>query len=1020
MRRFFGVLAIFAVLAGAVPAIADSAAAVLTAERLKTFDALNTANDWAELEKQAGAALAELDRTPGADDLDRATALLWLQRAHEGEGRYALAEGEARRLLAIREAKLGPDAADTGDADDAVAGVLYDQGQLAQAEMFYRRGVAVALKNFAPDSLQVAVELSNLALVVQDRGRLAEAEPLYRRALAAARKTAGDNSPYTATFENNLAEILRRLGRYEEAELLFRESLAVSEATLGQNHPATASSLNNLAHVLQHQGRYAEAEPLFTRAIAIDEAASGPDHASTAIDVHNKAALLSDLGRMAEAEALMRRALAIQTKAQGAAHPNTARMSADLAELLRRRDRPAEAEALYREAEGVQLSQLGPRHPDLARTLGGLAEVRQARGDLREADRLARQALRINQSTLGAAHPLTLAAEERLADIQFAAGDAAGAAARLRPVCAARLSTVSGRGQNGDTHRQGDSLAGHCARRLTLALRALSPRPDGRLAREAFIVAQRATQSAAAEALARAGALDAARRDGVGAEAQAYEDALVRRDSLDQALAEVAGKPGPAAADRRETLRKDRAAAGELIASLERTLILKAPGYWDFRAPGVVPVAELQGRARGRAGLLNPDEALILFETPADGDRGLVFAVTRENFAWATINLTGRDLAARIAALRRQIDPLSYGVAEPPGAGSAPRRRGPRFDRQAAFDLYKTLFGDPAIQAVIGSKPTWLVIPSGALTTLPPALLVTAPPPGGTAGDASPEQMRVTAWLARSRAIGILPAVGSLRTLRTGGTASAPAGGEALLALADPDFGGGAGAGDQAEQAAPRGFDAYFRDGRPNETALSRLPALPGARAEAQALKRALGAADDTVLSGAAASKAELLRRNRDGRLAKVRVLEFATHGLLAGDISGLAEPALALSAEDGPGNILLRASEAAGLTLHADWVLLSACNTASPDAADSQGLSGLTRAFLFAGARSLLVSHWRLSDDVAETLVPAILRLQRGEGHLSKAEALRRASLAILDDGEPRHAFPFAWAPFVLVGEPR
>jgi CHAT domain-containing protein len=160
------------------------------------------------------------------------------------------------------------------------------------------------------------------------------------------------------------------------------------------------------------------------------------------------------------------------------------------------------------------------------------------------------------------------------------------------------------------------------------------------------------------------------------------------------------------------------------------------------------------------------------------------------------------------------------------------------------------------------------------------------------------------------------------------------------------------------------------------------------------------------------------MARNADGRLARVRVLEFATHGFVAGAATWLSEPALALAAGERPEDELLLASEASTLKLNADWVLLSACNTASPDAPEAEGLSGLSRAFFFAGARSLLVSHWRVRDDVASRLVPAILLAERDNPGLSRAGALQQASLAILDDPAIHAAHPSAWAPFTLIGE--
>jgi len=217
---------------------------------------------------------------------------------------------------------------------------------------------------------------------------------------------------------------------------------------------------------------------------------------------------------------------------------------------------------------------------------------------------------------------------------------------------------------------------------------------------------------------------------------------------------------------------------------------------------------------------------------------------------------------------------------------------------------------------------------------------------------------------------------------------------------------------------AARGFASYFRDGVPIADALQDVPTLPGTRIEGEALEKALNGKPGSLLLGRQASKAQLMQRNKDGRLAQVRVLEFATHGLVAGFASDLAEPALLLAAGDKPSDELLLASEAATLNLNADWVLLSACNTASPDEPEAQGLSGLSRAFFFAGARSLLVSHWRVRDDVAPLLIPAMLLAERQNVALSRAQALQQATLAVLDNRALDAASPAAWAPFTLIGE--
>jgi CHAT domain-containing protein len=267
--------------------------------------------------------------------------------------------------------------------------------------------------------------------------------------------------------------------------------------------------------------------------------------------------------------------------------------------------------------------------------------------------------------------------------------------------------------------------------------------------------------------------------------------------------------------------------------------------------------------------------------------------------------------------------------------------------------------------------------------------------------------------------VALLPAVSSLRTLRQILPAARDSTPDPLLVFADPDFSRLRTAPKTRVASAPtRGFSTYFRDGVPLAEALDDVPSLPGTLIEGRALEHALHGRPGSLLTGRDASKAELMARNADGRLGKVRVLEFATHGLVAGDASDLAEPALVLAAGATPADELLLASEAATLKLNADWVLLSACNTASPDAPEAQGLSGLSRAFFYAGARSLLVSHWRVRDDVAPKLIPAMLLAERNNPRLSRAEALRQASLAILDDRSLNAANPAAWAPFTLIGE--
>jgi len=157
--------------------------------------------------------------------------------------------------------------------------------------------------------------------------------------------------------------------------------------------------------------------------------------------------------------------------------------------------------------------------------------------------------------------------------------------------------------------------------------------------------------------------------------------------------------------------------------------------------------------------------------------------------------------------------------------------------------------------------------------------------------------------------------------------------------------------------------------------------------------------------------------------LSSTSVIAFATHGLLSGELSGLAEPALVLTPPDAASlddDGLLTASEIAELRLSTDWVILSACNTAGTDGRpDAEGLSGLARAFLYAGARSILVSHWPVRDDAAARLTTGTLSRIGEDATIGRSQALRRAMLSLMEDERDQSlAHPSAWAPFIIVGE--
>jgi CHAT domain-containing protein len=343
------------------------------------------------------------------------------------------------------------------------------------------------------------------------------------------------------------------------------------------------------------------------------------------------------------------------------------------------------------------------------------------------------------------------------------------------------------------------------------------------------------------------------------------------------------------------------------------------------------------------------------------------------------------------------------------------------FDLAAAHELYVGLFGP--IEALIKDKPLLLIAPSGPLTALPFHLLVTDKP-----GIAVPQMQsndmavyRDAAWLVKRHAVTVLPSVANLKVLRVLARKGQATKGDKrpakkpMIGFGDPVF-----APDQNKVVArSRAYADYWHGASVDRARLAdALAPLPDSAEELKAVAAKLGASSSDIHLGRNATEANVKRL----LLADYRVVYFATHGLVAGDVEGLGEPSLALTLPNAPSELddgLLTASEVAQLRLDADWVVLSACNTAAGEKPGAEALSGLARAFFYAGARALLVSHWRIDSKAAARLATSTFDIMKSNQTIGRAEALRRAMLAYLDDrSDIWNAYPGFWGSFSLVGE--
>jgi CHAT domain-containing protein/tetratricopeptide (TPR) repeat protein len=1009
---------------------------------------------YAEAEPLYKRALTIDEKALGPEHPAVATDLNNLAALYQAQSRYAEVEPLYKRSLAIREKALRPDHLDVAQSLNNLAALYRAQGRYVEAELLYKRFLAIVERALGPEHPHIATAHNNLATLYEDWGRYAEAEPLYERALAIREKVLGSEHPEVAGSLNNLAAFFEGRGRYTEAEPLYKRSLAIREKAFGQNHPDVAQSLNNLAGLYRAQGRYAEAEPLFKRVLAIDEKALGPEHPNVAAPLSHLAFIYSSQGRYAEAEPLFKRALTIDEKALGPEHPVVATNLNNLGLLYRDQGRYAEAEPLYERALAIREKVLGPEHPAVATSLNNLASLYEGQGRYTEVEPLYKHSLAIREKALGQNHPDVAQSLNNLAFLTLSRRNWAQAADYWRRATA----VIERRAELGLAGSEGGSMKGEVVRNSWYfsGLVKMTDRfaPQGHAdragqAREMFETAQWAQASDAASSLAQMAARSATGDAALAGLVRERQDLVGEWQFKDkQLIAAKSQLPAKRSPDAEKVLSDRIAAIDGRLKAIDARFAKDFPEYASLTSPKPASVAEVQA-------LLQPNEALVLFldtderfkPTP---EETFIWVITKGDMRWVRSGLGTKQLTQRVDTLRSGLDQsattrivgdrAATGIGDPEQArnfetvGTGRERNFLPFDFAAAHELYASLFGP--IADVITDKHL-LIVPSGALTQLPFQVLITDnqdPAPSGT------EAFRRGAWLIRNHALTVLPSVSSLKALRQ--LAKESHASRTLIGFGNPLL-EGPDAGYVSLAAAARSKTSCSELSKQKLAALmgkrrgllpfslpnglansgeirSQVP-LPETADELCAVARNLNASGSDIRLADRATEAEIKRLSEAGELAKYRILHFATHGALAGQLSSSSEPGLVLTPpataserDDG----YLSASEIAGLKLDADWIILSACNTAAGGAEGAEALSGLARAFFYAGARALLVSHWAVASDATVKLITGAVERMASDKGVGRAEAMRQSMLALIDKGEDYETHPALWAPFVVVGE--
>lgn len=927
---------------------------------------------------------------------------------------------EARAALAAAVAEA-PDPQARVALLEALGESYQYAGQLARAEASFRAAVEAGEAAWG-ECLQVASTLAKLGNVLRLQAKIESAAPLQQRALAIRERWAPESLEVTDSLHHLF------LLAWERADLEAMVGHTDRALAIQQRWPrdslAMVDTLNDLALLAAEQSRYAEAAETFQRAIVILEGRS-PGSIPLATTIARLGAMAKMLGDLDAAVELLGRALTLRERlAPGSL--GTVSILVNLGVIAEERGDLDTAQA-YMERAAAIAERAAPRSHSMASSLNALGAVARARGELDKSWTLHQRALALREQQPGRSNEIAytlvhlgLTAEAR-GDLDLALGFYLRAQENARSLEPGSTTEAVPLHSLARLHRRAGRLD-EAASTFARALDALESQV-GRLGgaqdpqalfrayhediyREAIEVDLERGRAAEAFRLlerwrARSFLTLLAERDLTFADELPPELERARRDNAaryDRALRVradwVLADGEEARATRDRVLGRLRQERDEIAAELRRS----SPRLAALRQPQPLDLAA------ARQAL---DPGTLALSYSVGKERTVLFAVSREG------GLRVEVLPLGAAGLRQEVERFLEQVRQPSGAG------GPEAGRQPSVaDLGRSLYRNlvAPVADLVGESERVLILPDGPLHRLPFGALVRNTPGGAAAGG-----QYLAEWKPLHTALS-LTVYGTLRAADGRSSAGAAAAGPArLVAFGDPRY--------------PRGGATASAPGAPGDPAdpLRRSlgvglrsfdwSALPHTRREVERLAE--------VYPGARLYLGEEATEERAKSVAReARILHFATHAHL--DDRTPLDSALVLSIPEelapGRDNGLLQVWEIfESVRLEADLVVLSACESALGRELSGEGMVGLTRAFQYAGARSVVATLWSVADQVTAELMARFHRhLAAG---LPKDEALRAAQRELIreplrtttESGQAvttDASAPFFWAAFQLFGD--
>ncbi len=958
--------------------------------------------------------------------------------------RFREAEDYLRRVLKLRETWNRPDHGDIANALNLLGIICLELEKITEAETLHRRALQIREDLWGPLHDDVAMSLGNLGSVLEAQGKYLDAEASHKKAISLSEQIHGGEHIEVCHALSHLGVLYFNIGRYDDAASLIRRAIAIRERYLRPNHPQLAMSYANLALVFEHQGKYIEADQLQRRALDIRKEALSENHLDLASSFHSLASLYESHGRNSEAVDYLQKALKIRQDVLGENHHLVADSLNNLAIIYGRVGVPAEEEKYYRRALNAREQAKGKGDPKLAGLLHNFAEMYLGRGQPDLAEPLQREALRIQEQNFSPTYHglgLTLAG---LAETAIAKNQMAEALTLLN-----RAIQLQENGGASPADLARDYLAraqlhwrikkipealadGNTAMRFAeqQRLQAAGAEFDrSRLfskSRNAFhqVVAWQTELGNVSEAFAamerfRARSLlDQLEHQGVELLSGVPSDQarkLRRREAIAQTrVASVLQKinhanrlpPAPPGDEKAgvDALQVDLAKAQLELINVDRDIRTSSSAYQLAIGKEFQPVSlkDMQIWLTSESALLL--EYLLtpsgswLFVVPATGEPKVVPLVINESQASALGIPAGPLTASRLSAAMQVENQSLLKLLSSTERNEALLRR--------LHLLWTLLIPESERELLVnGSLKKLVVVPDGELSQLPFAILAVD-------SNDSPQFL-----LDVGPPIVSAPSATVLINLLQRPALTIKSDRKSVLSVGDPIYEVPETKPVSGQSALASATEAYYR------TAGGRLTRLPFTAQETEWVTSAFseaGIAADKLLAHSATE--QNVRQNVDGR----RIIHLACHGLVDqqhGNFFGSlaltpAPPDSRKADNDG----FLTLPEICDLSLrHCDLALLSACHTNVGPYQSGEGIWGLSRGFLVAGARRVVASNWLVDDEAAATLVSLFTsQIARSHGKLTPldhASFLQRAQRAIRAESKWSH--PGFWGTFVLIGPP-